>query len=89
MFSQPPCAHNHPMYSFFLFAEYRPCPHCGIPINQAQGEAHECDPDRRVDWALFLMRERVEGFERDLTDWLATPAGRFEIWYAERDRAAA
>ena len=52
--------HNLCMYSFFLFAEYRPCPQCGIPVSQAEGETHECDPKRRVDWELFLMRDQVE-----------------------------
>jgi hypothetical protein len=89
MFPQPPQAHNPSMYSFFLFAEYRPCPYCGVPVNQAQDEQHECDPERRVDWELFVMRDEVQAFDRDLVDWLGTPAGRFEVWYAERQRAGA
>ena len=88
MFPQHPCAHNRSMYSFFLFADYRPCPHCGIPVNQAEGETHECDPDRRVEWELFLMRDQVDAFERYLGDWLETNAGRFEVWYAKRERGA-
>ena len=89
MFPRPPTAHNLCMYSFFLFAEYRPCPQCGIPVNQADGEPHECDPNRRVDWELFLMRDQIEAFEYDLGDWLETPAGCFEVWYAKRERLGA
>jgi hypothetical protein len=86
MFLQDPEAHNSLMYSFFL-SEYRPCPGCGIPIHNTLAEEHQCDPVRKLDWELLLLRPEIESFEDDFNRWLETPRGRFEIWYAGRARA--
>ena len=86
MFFQNHDAHNSPMYSFFL-SEYRPCPDCGVPIHNTLADEHQCDPERKLDWELLLLRPDIESFEDDFTRWLETPGGRFETWYAERARA--
>src|SRR4029450_11379646 len=42
---------------------------------------------RRVGAAR--LRAQVARFDAELTTWLSTPAGRFEVFYAERARLAA
>jgi hypothetical protein len=76
------------MYSYFLFSDYRVCPSCGGSLDSS-GAPHRCDPGQKLEWALQLLRHRIDAFETDLAHWLRTPAGRFEVWYAERDRLSA
>jgi hypothetical protein len=67
-------------------SRYVPCPECGASLERAAA-GHECDPERWLDFTLFQLRDALEGFERALATFLATPHGRFEVFYAERARA--
>ena len=83
MFFRVSAEHNPYMYSFFL-SEYRPCPGCGVPIHETLADDHQCDPERKLDWEMLLLRPDIESFDGDLARWLESPAGRFETWYARQ-----
>lgn len=55
-----------------------PCPSCGASVARGDG-AHVCDDERRLAFELF-------GLDGEVGEWLTTPAGRFEQYYAERTR---
>jgi hypothetical protein len=65
---------------------YLPCPDCGASVARAEVEAHECEEERRLDYQVFQQREEVERLPGEIVDYLASPRGRFELWYAERER---
>ena len=73
MLSLPPPAHM-------------PCDRCGASVETRSAGAHRCDDARRLDYAVFGLRGEIESFEEELRTWLATPRGRFELFYAERER---
>ena len=56
-----------------------PCPECGASI-ALDGEDHECDEERRRWYQLFAA------LEDELREYLSSPEGRFEAFYAERER---
>lgn len=66
-----------------------PCPDCGASVRSEQHELHACDPVERARYESFQARLEVERFDHELTSWLRSPAGRFAIFYAERDRREA
>lgn len=47
---------------------------------------HECDEDRRRWHQLFLVNAEIAGLEDELRAYLGSPEGRFEAYYAERER---
>jgi len=63
-----------------------PCSECGASLRWNQGHRHVCDSERKLDFELFQHREELDAFEAELDHFLATPRGRFEQWYAERER---
>ena len=63
-----------------------PCERCGASVARGALREHACDEERRLDYVLFQLRERVAAFECDLAAWLDSPRGRFELYYAERSR---
>jgi hypothetical protein len=63
-----------------------PCHECGASVDRSEAAQHECDRERWLDFKLFGLRHEVERFERQLGDWLVTPQGRFEAFYAARGR---
>ena len=65
-----------------------PCPHCGASLAGEDRDEHVCDDQRRIDFQMFRLRGQISRFELDLAEFLATPSGRFEAWYAEHRRAA-
>jgi NMD protein affecting ribosome stability and mRNA decay len=65
-----------------------PCNRCGASIDTRADVVHLCDDERRLDFAVFELRDELESFEDCLRRWLATPQGRFEQFYAERERSA-
>ena len=69
-----------------LLSRYMPCRECGASVERAMIDNHRCDPERRLDFKVFGFRENLERFESDLRDYLETPRGRFELWYAARSR---
>jgi hypothetical protein len=76
------------VFAFFAHSKYMPCPDCGASLAGEEWEEHECDNERRLDFQMFRLRGHIARFEIDLGDFLESPAGRFEAWYAEHRRAA-
>ena len=68
--------------------EHMPCERCGASVATADAALHECDERRRLEFELFQLRSEVAGFEEDLSGWLDSVYGRFEQFYAERNRDA-
>jgi hypothetical protein len=66
-----------------------PCPSCGASVPRDTAGHHLCDEEQRARYERFQARVEVDRFDAELTTWLATPAGRFEVFYAERARRAA
>jgi hypothetical protein len=62
-----------------------PCPECGAEIS-LDGDGHECDEERRRWHQLFLVNSEIGVLEDELREYLASPQGRFEAFYAERAR---
>jgi len=68
---------------------YMPCDDCGASVLQAAAAEHACESERWLDYQVFQRRAELEGFESALGAYLATPAGRFALWYAEHQRRRA
>jgi hypothetical protein len=76
------------MFAFFAHSKYMPCPECGASLACEERDEHVCEDERRLDFQMFRLRGAIARFEIDLGEFLASPAGRFEAWYAARCRAA-
>ena len=74
----------------FVFPQpqYIACPECGACVPRWEADDHVCDRERWLDYQLVRLRPDIARFEADLREWLATPAGRFELFYARRSRPA-
>jgi hypothetical protein len=77
------------MFAFFAHSKYIPCPECGASLAGEDPDEHVCDDARRLDFQMFRMRGHIARFDDDLAEFLETPAGKFERWYAEQQRLAA
>jgi hypothetical protein len=51
--------------------------------------SHVCDPWRWLDHQVDLRSDELARFEHELGEYLGTPRGRFDLWYAERERRRA
>lgn len=68
-----------------MFASrFMPCPACGGSVERSMSGMHRCDPDRRVSFQMFALREEIAGVEHQFHDFLDTAQGRFERWLASR-----
>jgi len=65
---------------------YMPCLDCGASVARTESEQHFCEPERRLDFAVFQLRGELEQFDAQLSEYLATPQGQFEAWYAANRR---
>jgi hypothetical protein len=65
---------------------YRACPDCGIAVQAARlaADGHDCPPHRYVAHQVLEARHGLKRLENDVADWLTTPSGRFELYYARR-----
>ncbi|MDX6397486.1 MAG: hypothetical protein QOJ43_894 [Gaiellaceae bacterium] len=63
-----------------------PCPECGESLDLDARVSHECDEARWADYQLFQLRDEIEALEPQIASYLASPRGRFELWYAARNR---
>jgi hypothetical protein len=72
--------------STFANSSHMPCPECGASVHTGKRDDHVCDPERRLDYLMFQLREEIAGFERGVREYLTTPHGRFAQWLAERRR---
>ena len=66
---------------------HMPCPECGGSVPRGKEEAHQCEPERRLDFTMFQLRAEVDAFDHSLGEYLDSPLGRFEQWDAERRRS--
>ena len=55
----------------------------------AEVEQHECSRERWLDYQMFQLRAELASFDVQLAAFLASPRGRFEAYYAERERLLA
>lgn len=69
-----------------FLSRYMPCPDCGASVEQSAAADHSCDDERKLDYDVFRLRDEVASFEGELATFLESPRGRFELWYAGRDR---
>ncbi len=77
------------MFGAFSHLPFTPCPECGASLAPAQLHEHECEPERWLDHQMLQCREEIERFEGVVVTYLDSPRGRFELWYAARQREAA
>jgi hypothetical protein len=75
--------HHHVFGSRFL-----PCDLCGASVDRLVRDGHICDPERRLDYRMFKLRRELEGLDAEIAGYLDSPPGRFESWWAERNRPA-
>jgi len=67
-------------------SRYISCDDCGASVTRDESGVHECDPERRLDYLIFQVRDEVASLEADFGSYLDSPNGRFESWYAEHER---
>jgi hypothetical protein len=72
--------------SAYFTSSHMPCPECGASVAGQAREEHVCDPERRLEYRMFQLREEIGGFEDLLRTYLESPHGRFLQWLAERER---
>jgi hypothetical protein len=65
---------------------YMPCSDCGGAVDRATKGEHVCDRTRLLDYQMFQLRDEVAAVEKELEAFLDSPKGRFELWWAERER---
>jgi hypothetical protein len=65
---------------------FMPCQHCGASVARSQQSDHVCDEAQRISYEHRQVRLATDRFDTELTRWLTSPAGRFEVFYAERER---
>ena len=63
-----------------------PCDECGASVPVGGRGEHVCSEPRRLDYQLFQLRAELAAFEDQFAAYLESPQGRFELWYAERER---
>lgn len=68
---------------------HRPCPDCGASVPREAQSRHVCDEAQRTSYELFQARLEADRFDSELASWLGSPAGRFSVFYAERERRRA
>ena len=66
--------------------KYMPCAECGASVAGTEAALHVCDPERRLEFAFLQLRDERERFDAQLTEYLDSPRGRFEAWYAAQRR---
>jgi len=80
---------NTNMFGSMPHPAHLPCHSCGASVARDSVAHHHCDEEQRARYERFQARVEVDRFDAELTTWLASPAGRFEVFYAERERRAA
>ena len=70
----------------FPQSHYMPCVECGASVARAERELHTCDRERRLDFAVFQLRDELGDFDEVFMAYLESPRGRFEVWYAAHRR---
>ena len=65
---------------------FMPCASCGESVAVTDLVLHRCDAERWEAYQVFQLRDEVEALEPQFAQYLESPRGRFEAWYAERRR---
>lgn len=65
---------------------FMPCPDCGESVATADRDVHRCDDERWLTYQVFQLREEIGAFDDQVSAYLDSPRGRFEVWDAERRR---
>jgi hypothetical protein len=66
-----------------------PCPDCGASLAHEERADHVCERERWLDYQVFQHREELAVYDTQLSAYLDSPQGRFELWYAARLRTQA
>jgi hypothetical protein len=69
--------------------DYADCPECGTSVPLDGLRPHHCDERHLTARIAGLAAQAAEDFDLEFRRFLATPQGRFERFYAARDRGAA
>jgi hypothetical protein len=77
------------MFGSLPHPAHLPCPSCGASVRRDELTGHVCDDEQRTRYERFQVRVEAERFDGELSTWLESPAGRFAVFYAERERRAA
>jgi hypothetical protein len=77
---------NRRMFGIFPEPSFMPCEDCGASLARMERDQHTCVPDRRLEYELFQLRRELAGFDEQLSAYLASARGRFDVFYAERSR---
>jgi hypothetical protein len=65
-------------------SRFMPCEHCGASVDRTASTPHECSPERRIDFAVFQLRQEVAAFDSQVSAYLSSSRGRFASWLAAR-----
>jgi hypothetical protein len=63
-----------------------PCSACGAAVERGRSERHVCERDRVVEFQMFRLRDEVAAVENEVRAYFESAQGRFEAWWAERER---
>jgi hypothetical protein len=70
-------------------SRFMPCSDCGASLAQDERANHLCEQERWLDYQVFQLREELAAYDTQLSAYLASPQGRFELWYAAHLRTQA
>ena len=70
----------------FAHSHHMPCAECGASVAADQHAEHVCDPERRLEYRLFQLKDEVARLEDGLREYLESPQGRFAQYMAEHER---
>lgn len=74
------------MFGSFLQPQFMPCPDCGASVPATEIDEHVCRRERWLDFQMSRLGAEVACFDVELAAYLASPRGRFDAYYAERQR---
>jgi hypothetical protein len=76
------------MSASFPEPAHMPCAACGASVARVECPEHECEHDRWLSYQVFQLGEEILRFDAQLAAYFESLSGRFDIWYAERNRPA-
>jgi hypothetical protein len=66
--------------------DYLNCLECGTSVSTDAIDSHACDDRHRREHHDRTAAAQVEELEADIRNFLQSPRGRFELYYAQRTR---
>jgi hypothetical protein len=85
MVPPPTCADKRYVFGGFAL-RFIPCEDCGASVVKSEYAAHVCDGEQRVEYQMTLRRDEIASVEDEIRTYFDSPKGRFEAWYAARQR---